>query len=70
MEYTTGTNSYTTTYFYQGTNNDSANDTLTIPFIIDPYIDWLPNSCLYPKYIPVWHLVKSYSKHACEPPYI
>ncbi len=26
----------------------------------DPLIDWLPNSCLYTKYVPTWHLVRSY----------
>jgi len=31
--------------------------TLTDP---DPLIDWLPNSCLYTKYVPTWHLVRSY----------
>jgi len=25
-----------------------------------PLIDWLPNSCLYEKYLPTWHLVRSY----------
>ena len=32
----------------------------------DSLIDWLPNSCRYTKYIPTWHLVKSYPKHKCE----
>ena len=31
--------------------------TFTLP---DSYVDWLPNSCLYPKYLPTWHLVQSY----------
>jgi len=31
--------------------------TLELP---DPLIDWLPNSCLYTKYVPTWHLVRSY----------
>ena len=39
-------------------DSDSVN-TITFP---DPLIDWLPDSCLYEKYIPAWHLVRSY-KH-------
>ena len=47
-------------------------DTLTFAtttntlWFLDPLVDWLPNSCLYVKYIPTWHLVKSYPKHNCE----
>jgi len=26
----------------------------------DPLIDWLPNCCLYIKYVPIWHLIRSY----------
>ena len=37
--------------------DDAADVTLSIP---DPLIDWLPNSCLYTKYVPTWHLVRSY----------
>jgi len=36
------------------------NFTLTSP---DPLIDWLPNSCLYTKYVPTWHLMESYGPH-------
>lgn len=49
--YSTGTNDLTF-------NVDAAN-TIEFP---DPLIDWLPNSCLYVKYVPTWHLVRSY-KH-------
>ena len=37
--------------------DDAADVTLSIP---DPLIDWLPNSCLYTKYVPTWHLIRSY----------
>ena len=37
--------------------NFTQNFTVTSP---DPLIDWLPNSCLYTKYVPTWHLVRSY----------
>ena len=36
---------------------DNTNFILTFP---DPLIDWLPNSCLYTKYVPTWHLIRSY----------
>ena len=42
-----------------GTADDSNYITFAPP---DPLIDWLPNSCLYTKYVPTWHLVRSYSK--------
>ena len=32
----------------------------------DPLVDWLPKSSIWKKYLPTWHLVKSYSKHICE----
>ncbi len=37
--------------------DDIATTTIELP---DPLIDWLPNSCLYEKYLPTWHLVRSY----------
>ena len=30
------------------------------------YLEWLPEACQWEKYIPIWHLVKSYPKHKCE----
>ena len=47
--------------------DDSITSATTEFYLPDPLIDWLPNSCLYTKYLPTWHLVKSYSKHECEP---
>lgn len=32
----------------------------TTTVIYEPLRDWLPNSCLHEKYIPTWHLVRSY----------
>lgn len=40
---------------------DTTTTTWTLP---DPLIDWLPYK--WKKYIPTWHLVKSYSKHICS----
>jgi len=50
------------TAFY---NSNDVNGTITqgtsmIFTMPDPLIDWLPNSCLYEKYLPTWHLVRSY----------
>ena len=36
------------------------NNTTTTWTLPDPLVDWLPNSCLHEKYIPTWHLVRSY----------
>jgi len=45
--------------FDVGCNTSTDVYELTCP---DPLVDWLPNSCLYTKYVPTWHLVRSYSK--------
>ncbi len=39
------------------TSDTGNNITVSTP---DPLIDWLPNSCLYTKYVPTWHLIRSY----------
>ena len=45
-------------------NTDANIDCTSLAFYTpDPLIDWLPNSCLYVKYVPTWHLVKSYGPH-------
>ena len=50
--------------YFSGTDTFTANVNLacdtTTTYIYDTYRDWLPNSCLYEKYIPTWHLVRSY----------
>jgi len=53
------TGTYTTDWLTTAGTTDSltCSYTLSLP---DSYIDWLPNSCLYPKYIPTWHLIQSY----------
>lgn len=45
------------TYDTGGIIDCTSNFTLISP---EPLIDWLPNSCLYTKYVPTWHLVRSY----------
>ena len=39
-----------------GSTTDTGNY-ITLP---DSLINWFPNSCLYTKYIPTWHLLQSY----------
>ena len=52
---TTGDYSFTTS----GAATTLQTTYVTLP-ASDPLIDWFPNSCLYPKYIPTWHLIQSY----------
>jgi len=35
-------------------------DTTDACYLPDSYIGWVPDSCLYVKYIPYWHLIQSY----------
>ncbi len=58
-------------YWFDGTSSagtmnftTDANIDCTSTFTVsapDPLIDWLPNSCLYTKYVPTWHLINSYN---------
>ena len=59
MNWDTTTHLWNYTFDTQLDTNTSFTDNfiLTTP---DPLIDWLPNSCLYTKYVPTWHLVRSY----------
>ena len=41
---------------------DGSCTNLTTYITLDPLRDWLPNSCLYEKYIPTWHLMESYRR--------
>ena len=55
----------TNNYYNMTTSTSGINFTIpsddTYTFTMtDSYIDWFPNSCLYVKYIPTWHLVQSY----------
>ena len=34
----------------------------TESYLPDPLIDWLPEACQRGKYLPTWHLVKSYGR--------
>ena len=38
----------------------------TSVYLPDPLIDWFPKSSIWKKYLPIWHLVKSYPKHKHE----
>jgi len=59
-------NSYTGGYNFTTGGTDTisfttdSDATTTAVFFPDPLIDWLPNSCLHEKYVPTWHLVRSY----------
>ncbi len=56
MNWTSANNSFNYTF-----DTDSTAETIDITLPSpDPLIDWLPNSCLYTKYVPTWHLVRSY----------
>ena len=59
-------NSATTANMLNFTTDANIDCTSLTSYTPDPLIDWLPNSCLYTKYVPTWHLVKSYPKHKCE----
>jgi len=45
----------------------SAFDTITLDtaaneLTYNEYLDWLPKACTREKYLPTWHLVKSYGR--------
>ncbi len=57
---TSGSFTYDTSMTNTEIIDGSCDNTNYISFFPDPLIDWLPNSCLYTKYVPTWHLIRSY----------
>ena len=60
MSYYTGTTNWTQSGTDFSLTADVGEIYGTSTYVYEPLIKWLPNSCKHKKYLPTWHLVRSY----------